>query len=438
MASRHILILVENLPVPFDRRVWQEARVLRQAGYRVSVICPQMKGYVAPYEELEGIRIYRHPLAEAKTGGGYLQEYVSAVWQQSRLAWRIWRTDPFDAIHACNPPDILFLVALPFMALGVRFLFDHHDINPELFEAKFGCDTWKKRLLHKFVLLAERLTFLCSRRASIATNQSYKRIAVSRGGMTADRVFVVRSAPDLSRFVPLPANPVWRKGKRYLVGYLGTIGPQEGVQYLIQAAAYLKQKRRGNDIQWLVIGAGPKWEEVVQMAREAGLEQDITFTGRIPDAQMIEAICTSDVCINTDLATPMNDKSTMNKIIEYMALGRPIVQFELTEGRVSAGFASLYARPNDAADLAERVESLLETPLLRQQMGEYGRRRVEEKLAWKYSVPILLDAYETLFSGNVVRTAQELNESDPRPRPPKKAQGEPEPIWKAVEDRVVA
>jgi glycosyltransferase involved in cell wall biosynthesis len=302
--------------------------------------------------------------------------------------------------------------------LGVRFLFDHHDINPELFEVKFGRRRWTKRLLYRAVVLAERLTFFFSRRASIATNQSYKRIAVERGHMDPRRVFVVRSAPDLRKFVAAAPNPArWKRGRKYLVGYLGTIGPQEGLHFLVEAAEHLKKTRPHNDIAWVVIGDGPTRRDIVELARRKGLEDDILFPGRVDDATMIEALCTCDVCLNTDLATEMNDKSTMNKIIEYMALGRPIVQFDLTEGRVSAGLASLYARQNDAVDLAERTAELLENPTLRRQMGEYGRRRVEEKLAWRYSVPILLDAYETLFGRGVVRRGRELDADHPPARP---------------------
>lgn len=414
---RHILILVENLPLPFDRRVWQEACALRDAGYRVSAICPMLKGYTKPYELLEGVHIYRHPLRadESQTAKGYAREYGTALWHQTRIAWRIYRKHPFDAIHACNPPDLLFLVALPFLLLGVRFLFDHHDINPELFEIKFGRKRFTKRLLYRMVVLAERLTFFFSRRASIATNQSYKRIAVQRGHMDPDRVFVVRSAPDLRKFVAVPADPRWKAGKKYLIGYLGTIGPQEGLQFLVEAAQILKAKR--NDIGWIVIGDGPTRQDIVNLAQRQGLADDIAFPGRLDDATMIQALCSCDVCVNTDLATEMNDKSTMNKIIEYMALARPIVQFDLTEGRVSAGLASAYAPPNDAAELAEQIEALLENPTLRRQMGEYGRTRVEQQLAWKYSVPILLDAYETLFAGKVIRRVRELDSDATSPKP---------------------
>ncbi|HEY7115110.1 MAG TPA: glycosyltransferase family 4 protein [Tepidisphaeraceae bacterium] len=418
---KHILILVENLPLPFDRRVWQEACALRDAGYRVSAICPMLKGYTKEYELLDGVHIYRHPLPadDAQTAKTYTREYTTALYHQARLAWRIYRRSPFDAIHACNPPDLLFLVALSFLPLGVRFLFDHHDINPELFEVKFGRRRWTKRLLYRLVVLAERLTFFFSRRASIATNQSYKRIAIERGHMDADRVFVVRSAPDLRKFVPAAPNPSrWKHGRKYLVGYLGTIGPQEGLHFLVEAAEHLKKRRPQNDIGWVVIGDGPTRQDVINLAKRKGLEDDIAFPGRLDDPTMIEALCTCDVCLNTDLATEMNDKSTMNKIIEYMALGRPIVQFDLTEGRVSAGLASLYARPNDSLELANKVQELLENPTLRRQMGEYGRRRVEEKLAWRYSVPILLDAYETLFTNRVVRRASELDAEPPAgPRP---------------------
>ena len=389
-SRRRILIVIENLPAPFDRRVWQEARALRDAGYQVVILCPQMKGYNAKHELLEGIDIYRHPLPlEARGALGYLLEYGAALFWEAVMMWRIYFRHGFDAIHACNPPDLIFLNAIVFKALfRVRFLFDHHDINPELFEVKFGA----RGLLYRLIVLAERLTFRCAD-VSIATNESYREIAIRRGGMAPDRVFVVRSGPDLERLVVKPPVPELRRGRRFLVGYVGVMGKQEGLQYLLEAARIIAIELGRKDVQFILVGGGPELAAMKQVARDLGVDDCVTFTGRVPDAELLDALNTADVCVNPDEHNAMNDKSTMNKIMEYMALGKPIVQFDLTEGRISAQQASLYAKPNDARDLAEKILALLDDPERREQMGRFGRRRVEQELAWPHEVPKLLAAY---------------------------------------------
>jgi glycosyltransferase involved in cell wall biosynthesis len=391
--QRRVLIVVENLPAPFDRRVWQEARALRDAGYAVAILCPRMKGYTAPYELLDGIHIYRHPLPlEARGALGYLLEYTAALFWEFAYMWRIFFRHGFDAIHACNPPDLVFVNALPFKLLGVRFLFDHHDINPELFEVKFG----KRGLFYRMICLVERLTFACAN-VSIATNASYREIAIRRGGMRPERVFVVRSGPDLSRLQLREPVPALRNGRRFLVGYVGVMGRQEGISYLLEAARQIVREHGRDDVHFTLVGSGPELASLQRQTRELGLEEFVTFTGRVPDAQLLDVLNTADVCVNPDEHNAMNDKSTMNKIMEYMALGKPIVQFDLTEGRVSAQDASLYAKPNDASDLADKILVLLDDPALRERMGSYGRRRVEQDLSWPHEVPKLLAAYRALW-----------------------------------------
>lgn len=392
LAGRKVLIIVENLPAPFDRRVWQEAETLRDAGAAVSIICPVGKGYEAHFEEIDSIHVYRHPLTEAKGGAGaYLKEYGSALFWELRLAFRVLRERGFDAIHACNPPDLIFLVALPFKLVGKRFLFDHHDINPELFEAKFG----KHGLLWRLLLAFERLTFALAD-VSIATNDSYRRIAIERGAMRPENVFVVRSGPDLRRVRPSVGAPRWRNARRYLVGYVGVMGHQEGIDLLLETVAQLIARGR-EDIQFCLAGGGPALDWLKSECERMELTPYVTFTGRLPDAELFEMLSTADVCVNPDRVNAMNDKSTMNKIIEYMAMGKPIVQFDVAEGRVSAAGSSLYARANDPADMADKIEALLASPRLRAEMGQLGRERVERELAWSHQIPQLIAAYRRLF-----------------------------------------
>ena len=394
LAGRKILIIVENLPVPFDRRVWQESLALVAAGAEVSVICPKGKGYEAEEEDLEGVHIHRHALpAEGDSAGGYLREYGSALFHETRLAWKVLSARGFDVIHGCNPPDLIFLVALPFKAIGKRFVFDHHDINPELYEAKFD----KRGFFWRLLVLFERMTFVFAD-VVISTNESYRRIAVERGGKAPDRVFVVRSGPDLRRVKTAPADPRWRKGRRYLVGFVGVIGDQEGIDLLLAAVKHLVFEMGRKDIQFVLVGDGPSRKRMEALSVEMGLAGTVTFLGRAPDAELFSVLSSADVCVNPDRVNPMNTLSTMNKILEYMAMKKPIVQFDVVEGRVSAGEASLYAKPNDPVDFAEKIVELLADPERSARMGEIGRARIEDELSWSRQVPKLLKAYETLFA----------------------------------------
>lgn len=393
LRGRRILIIVENLPVPFDRRVWLEARTLAAAGATVTVICPTGQGHDLCEEVLEGVTIYRHPLpAEASGAAGYLAEYTSALFWQTRLAWRAFFRRGFDVIHGCNPPDLIFLVALQFRLFGRRFLFDHHDISPELFEAKFG----KRGPLWRLLLFFERLTFACAT-VSIATNDSYRTIALSRGRMDGADVFTVRSGPDLSRLSPVPPDDRWRNGRRYLVGYVGVMGEQEGIDLLLHSVAHLVGKGR-DDIQFVLVGGGPSLPKLRQMADGMGLSPYVIFTGRAPDADLFQLLSTADLCVNPDRVNPMNDSSTMNKVLEYMAFSRPIVQFDVTEGRFSAAESSLYARANDPVDFADRIEEVLADPDMQTRMGRIGRERVERLFAWPHQAGALIAAYQRLFA----------------------------------------
>lgn len=393
--ARRVLFIVENLPSPFDRRVWQESTTLRDAGYEVSIICPTGKGYEKNFEIIEGIHIFRHALPlEAEGAKGYALEYSAALFWEFTLAWKVLFRRGFDVIHACNPPDLIFLVGGFFkFFLGKKFVFDHHDINPELYEAKFG----RRDFFYKLMVLFERLTFRTAN-VSIATNESYKRIAIERGGMDPKRVFVVRSGPKLDRLKVVPSVDSLKCGRKYMVGYVGVMGKQEGIDYLLRAAAYIILKMGRKDIHFGLVGGGTSLEEMKSYTQELGIADYVTFTGRVPDQQLLDMLNTADVCVNPDVANEMNDKSTMNKIMEYMALGKPIVQFDLAEGRFSAQEASLYAKRNDEVDMAKKIVELLDDPEQRLRMGEFGRNRVINELEWKYEIPKLLAAYETLFN----------------------------------------
>ncbi|MBY0485156.1 MAG: glycosyltransferase family 4 protein [Gammaproteobacteria bacterium] len=393
--KRRVLILVENLPSPFDRRVWQEATTLHESGYVVSIICPTGKGYEKEYEVIDGIHIYRYRLPfEAEGAKGYLIEYSVALFHTFRLAWKVQFSQGFDVVHACNPPDLLFLIGGFFkLFMRKKFLFDHHDINPELYEAKFG----RRDFFYKLLVLFERWTFKTAD-VSIATNESYKRIAIDRGGMDPAKVFVVRSGPKLDRLCIIPPKQELKCGRKYLVGYVGVMGAQEGIDLLLQSARYLIKDLGRSDVHFGLVGGGTSLEEMKRLAIDLGISDFVTFTGRVPDQALLEMLNTADICVNPDVANEMNDKSTMNKIMEYMALGKPIVQFDLTEGRVSAEQASLYANKNDPHDMAKKILHLLDDPELCKQMGELGRNRVKNELEWQYEVPKLLAAYDAIFA----------------------------------------
>jgi glycosyltransferase involved in cell wall biosynthesis len=393
LAGRKILIIVENLPVPFDRRVWQEATTLVRAGATVSIICPVGKGFMEPYEYLDGVHIYRHTLPlDARGAKGYLAEYSAALFWETLLAFKVMRKHGFDVIQGCNPPDTVFLVAWIFKLFGKFFIFDHHDINPELYEAKFG----RRDFFWRMLCWAEKLTFKTAR-ISIATNESYRKIAIERGGMKPEDVFVVRSGPDLRRVKQVPPEPSLRNGRRYLVGYVGVMGAQEGIDLLLDSIKYIVEERGRTDIQFCLVGGGPELETLKVLTNCAGLDDYVTFTGRAPDQLLFQVLSTSDVCVNPDRVNEMNDKSTMNKILEYMALGRPIVQFDVTEGRFSAADASVYAKANDSRDFGDQILELLADEDRRKRMGEIGRERVEMALSWDHEVPKLINAYRRAF-----------------------------------------
>ncbi|MEO3853616.1 glycosyltransferase family 4 protein [Acrocarpospora sp. B8E8] len=378
--------------MPFDRRVWQESCTLRDAGWEVHVICP--KGATIDTEaevEIDGIKIHRYPL-KAATGGplGYLREYSSALLHTYRLARKL---GPVDVVHACNPPDLLFLVAGRLKRQGARFVYDQHDLVPELYLSRFGRG---QDFLYRAVRWLERRTYR-SADVVISTNGSYRDIALSRGGKQPDEVFVVRSAPSVDRFYQVEPDESIKRGKPHLLCYLGVMGPQDGVDYALRALASLRDDLGRDDWHAVFVGAGDTFEAMVALSRELGLSDRVEFTGRIPDEELMRYLSTADVCLAPDPLNPLNDVSTMNKIMEYMAMGRPVVSFDLHEAKVSAGDAAVYAPANDEAEFAKLVARLLDDPEERLRMGEIGRARVSGPLSWERSKAALLSAYEAVL-----------------------------------------
>lgn len=390
-AGKHILIIIENLPAPFDRRVWQEATTLKENGAKVTIICPKMKGYNKRYEIIDDIEIFRHPLREGKGVLGYLVEYTQAIFWEFLLSWRIFFKNRFHIIHGCNPPDLIFLTALFFKPFGVKYIFDHHDINPELYISKFE----KKGFFYNLMVLFEKLTFKTAK-YSIATNESYKKIAIERGKMKPEDVQVVRSGPKLDRLKLMQPTEELKKGKRYLIGYIGVIGEQEGLDLLLESAKYILSKR--SDVHFAIVGGGTHLDEIKNLTSQMNLSNSFDYYGRVDDETMLKVLNTADVCVNPDKPTAMNDLSTMNKIMEYMALKKPIVQYTLKEGNFSAGNASLYAKNTDPLDFGDKIMYLLDHENERKKMGEFGYNRVINELSWDHESQNLINIYKKGFN----------------------------------------
>lgn len=401
IVKNKVLIIVENAPVPFDPRVWKEALSLSENGYEVTVLSPRDEGYKRGYEVLKGVRIYRHPMPREGNGlFAYLSEYFCALFFQFWYAWWIYFRHGFNVIQGCNPPDTIVLIALPFKLLGVKYIFDQHDANPELYLSKYD----RADMLYKAQVWLERLTFHFSD-VVMTTNRSYRELALTRGGISPEHVFIVRNGPDLNTFRAVPPLSDLKYGKRYLVGYVGTMSIQEGLEILLDVALHIKNSGR-TDIHFTCVGGGPGLAGLRKLTLDKGLDDIVNFTGRVPDKELLDILSTADICVNPDKPCTMNDISTMIKIMEYMALGKPIVQFDLKEGRFSAEDASLYASTEDqVADFAAKILWLLEHPGERDKMGKLGRKRVEEQLAWDYSVEYLLAAYRKALPQGAARNA---------------------------------
>jgi glycosyltransferase involved in cell wall biosynthesis len=393
VSKKHVLFIVENNSVPFDLRVWNEARAAREFGYDVTVICPSDARKKDSRSMIDGIRILRHPQVPEGSGKALLiLEYLNATFWELLLSFRVFAKHPFHVIHGANPPDHVFLVAAPFKLFGVKYLFDHHDIAPENYVAKFG----KRGLLHKLLLLMERLTFKSSDLV-ISTNESYKKIAMGRGGKRSEEIFVVRNGPDIERMPETLPDPKLREGFRFLVGYVGVLGQQEGIDNLLQAVDHIVRERKRTDIKFIIVGSGPHLKSLIKQSRDLGLEAYVQFTGYVPDRVLHAVLASADVCVNPEFGNEFTDKSTMIKIMEYMMFAKPIVQFHTTEGEVSAGDSAVYIRENSVPRFASAILDLLDNPEQRAKMGAWGRKRIEERLGWAKQKQQLADAYRTIL-----------------------------------------
>ncbi len=394
MPDRRILVLVENLAVPFDRRVWLEATTLRDAGYTVYVICPTSTQYAAYHEEIEGIQISRYDLPN--TGNGYLayiREYAVAMLRTTALAISLHRRHGLDAIHGCNPPDLFFAIALIFKPFGVQYVFDQHDLSPETFKVKFG----NHSVILEVLRWLEKLSYFTAD-VVISTNESIAKLAMQRGTLRAEDVFVVRTGPDSGRLHPVKPQPALKRGRQHLVCYLGVMARQDGVDHALEAAAHLIHQKERTDTHFTFIGDGQEVENLKQMCRDLGLDEWVEFPGRVSDDELRLYLSTADVCLSPDPANGLNEFHTMNKTLEYMAMGRPVVAFDLRETRVSAADAALYAVPNDSLSFAACIERLLDDPGLRKKLGERGRQRIENGLGWDQTKGSLLEAYSRVFA----------------------------------------
>jgi glycosyltransferase involved in cell wall biosynthesis len=395
-----ILIIVQNLPVPFDRRVWLECQALVSAGYRVAVVCPKGSGDPA-YQVIDSVELYKYrPYAPGGSKVSFIAEYAYSFLATMRGALKARRSGRFAVIQACNPPDIFWPLALAFRALeGTRFVFDHHDLCPELFQSRFPRGP---KLPYKGLLALERRTHRSADHV-IATNDSYREIAMTRSGKRADEVTVVRTGPDLRRLRPGEPNPGLRRGHRYLVAYIGVMGPQDGVDIVVRAADIVVRKLGRDDIAFTLIGSGDCFDDLVALRDELGLADHVEFTGRAPDEQVMRIMSTADAGLSPDPKNPLNDVSTMNKTMEYMVFGLPVVAFDLRETRVSAGDAAVYVQPNDEQQYAEAIVALLNDAPRRELMGKYARQRVEQELAWDHQEVTYLGVYERVLEQRGIR-----------------------------------
>ncbi|MGH3684402.1 MAG: glycosyltransferase family 4 protein [Pseudonocardiaceae bacterium] len=391
--QRHVCIVVQNLPVPFDRRVWLECQALRDAGYEVSVVCPQGRGDPR-YQVLDGVHLFKYrafpPITRQVM---FLAEYGYSILATLVNLARAWRRRPFDIVQVCNPPDVLWAAVAPFTLLfGVTMVFDQHDLCPELYQSRFAAPS---ALPYRALLLTERITYALAEHV-IATNNSYRRLAITRGRKRGSAVTVVRTGPDPDKMRRGKPDPALRRGHRYLLAYLGVMGPQDGVDLALRAMHHIVHRCHRSDVALTLIGDGDAGKELRRLATELQLDDYVEFTGRAPDELVARILSTADIGLSPDPKNPLNDLSTMNKTMEYMAFELPVVAFDLLETRVSAQEAATYAEPNLVEHYADTILDLLKNETRRKEMGAAGRRRIEEILSWQHQVPQYVGVYDRL------------------------------------------
>ena len=393
-AGKRILMLIENSPYPLDIRVSHEALSLKSAGYQISVIC--QRGQHEPLQEtIDDIFICRYPSPpKGEKFFAYLLEYSYSFVAMFFLSFYVWGKRGFDIIHTANPPDTAVFLGIFFKLFGKKFIFDHHDLVPELYLARAG-----KRasgLVYQLFLWLEKITFRYSDYV-IATNQSYKNIAMERGNVPENRIMIVRNGPDLDQIKPVPVDPDLKKKDVFLIGYVGMIGLQDGLDYLLRALQKVKFDLGKNNFCCVIIGKGNILADLKDQSHKLGLADVVRFTGFISEEEKLKYLSSIDVGVDPDPMNGFNEYCTMVKMMEYMAFGKPIVSFDLPEHRVTAQGAAFYAKPNDELDFARCIVQLMENPELREQMGEIGRDLINNTLAWKHQAKNLLEAYNRLY-----------------------------------------
>jgi glycosyltransferase involved in cell wall biosynthesis len=390
---RHVCIVVQNLPVPFDRRVWLECQALRNHGYEVSVVCPKGNGDPA-YQMLDGVHLYRYRAFPPITRQAmFIVEYAYSILATLRNLARVWKRRPFGIVQVCNPPDVLWAAVAPFtLFFGVKMVFDQHDLCPELYRSRFSQPS---SVIHRALLLTERMTYRISEHV-IATNGSYRKLALQRGRKRETDVTVVRTGPDPDRMCRQEPDPSLRRGHRYLLAYLGVMGPQDGVDLALRAMHHIVHNCGRVDVALTLIGDGDAGQDLRRLAAELRLDRHVQFTGRAPDALVARILSTADIGLSPDPKNPLNDVSTMNKTMEYMSFELPVVAFDLIETRVSAGEAAVYAEPNLIENYASAILDLLADETTRKNMGAVGRRRIEDHLAWRHQIPQYVGVYDRL------------------------------------------
>lgn len=395
-ARPRTLIIVQNLPVPFDRRVWLECNALTARGYDVTVVCPKGKGDPS-HDVVDGVTLLKYrPYAPGGGALGFVIEYAYSFLATARLVLRARRKGKFEVLQACNPPDIFWPIARWLRSRdGSRFVFDHHDLCPELYDSRFPDG---HALPRRGLLGLERATFGAADHV-VSTNLSYAEIAMHRGAKSAADITVVRTGPDPERLRRREAVPALRRGRQHLVAYIGVMGPQDGVDLAIRAAAHVVHDLGRRDVAFTFMGAGDSYDELVALRDELGLQDYVEMPGRVPDETVLDVLSTAVVGLSPDPKNPLNDLSTMNKTLEYMAFGLPVVAFDLKETRVSAGDAARYIESGDVTAYAEAIAELLDDGDKRGAMGKAGRVRIEQELGW----PHQRDAYVGVFDALVGR-----------------------------------
>jgi glycosyltransferase involved in cell wall biosynthesis len=403
VAGPSVLVIVQNLPVPLDRRVWLECQALRDAGYDVSVICPKGPGDPS-YQLLDGVHLYKYAAPPPTSGAlSYLVEFLYCWIRTALLSVRVWVRRPFRVVQACNPPDTYWLLAALWRPFGVRFVFDQHDLNPELFLSRFGRPTTPiARLQYAGLLWLERRTYRCADHV-IVTNESYRAIAMERGDLRLPDTTVVRSGPDTSSMRPLEIVPELRKGARHLLVYLGVMGPQDGIDQLLAVLDELVHGRGRTDVHLALLGFGDMLEPMKRRATELGLDGYVTFTGRADKRMIAEYLSTATLGLCPDEKTPLNDVSTHNKVMEYMAYALPIVTFDLAETRISAQSCAVYVQPGDVTGYAAEVDKLLDDAERRLEMSRAARARCARELDWRPQALAYVGVFDALIRGVTAR-----------------------------------